>query len=415
MERWIIVALTVAGLGLASAPARAQCGAICLYENGSSDLGRAAAGAGARAQDASTVFWNPAGMTELEGHEIQLGLIGSFGDLDPSLNDGTVTPDPEIFSGGNASGFGALFGGSATTELPYGIHFGIGATALYGGVVDYNSNWTGRGYVTDATLLSFLIQPSFAYAVTDWLSLGAGPAILYTTYSDRVKLTGTPGFEPTVKIDNADAWSAGGAFSALVKPFEGTRVGFYYRTEIEADTRGSLQAPPGVTTTIDTDFTFPQGLNLSVYHELNDAWALLADGGWSDWSEFSNIPIQVSDGPIMGTQKRGWNDTWRLGAGAQYHYSGKLTFQGGFSYDSSPVRSNRLLPDIPAGEQYRFALGVQARPQDYLELSLSYQFLYFGGLSINRVALPPSNSVVLNGRYDPSFANQAGLNVRVKF
>jgi long-subunit fatty acid transport protein len=117
----------------------------------------------------------------------------------------------------------------------------------------------------------------------------------------------------------------------------------------------------------------------------------------------------------MGTQKRGWNDTWRLGAGAQYHYSGKLTFQGGFSYDSSPVRSNRLLPDIPAGEQYRFALGVQARPQDYLELSLSYQFLYFGGLSINRVALPPSNSVVLNGRYDPSFANQAGLNVRVKF
>jgi long-chain fatty acid transport protein len=415
MERLTIAAFAAGIFVFVAAPAHAQCGGICLYENGSPELGRAAAGAGARAQDASTAFWNPAGMTELEGHEVMLGVIGSWGELDPELDAGTVPPPDESPRGGdNASGFAPLFGGYFSSTLPYGIHFGMASTVLYGGAVDYDSNWTGRGYVTDASLLSFLIQPSFAYAVTDWLSLGAGPVILYTTFTERVKLIGLPGAtEPTLKIDKADAWSAGGAFSALVKPFEGTRIGIYYRTEIEADTEGSFEGPLGLNPTIDTDFTFPQGVNVSLFQQLGEAWALLADVGWTDWSAFSNMPIQV--GPVGATQKRGWRDTWRIAVGTQFTPSEKWTLQGGFGYDSSPVKSSRLLPDFPIGEQYRFSAGVQFRPKEYLELSFSYQFLWFGDMDIDRVALPPSNAVVLNGSYDPAYANQAGVNLRVKF
>jgi long-subunit fatty acid transport protein len=175
MKHWMGAALMAGVLVFTALPAHAQCGGICLYENGLPELGRAAAGAGARAQDASTAFWNPAGMTELEGREVLLGVIASFGKLNPDLNAGTVTPDPQPWGGGNASGFAPLLGGYFSTELPYGIHFGLASTALYGGFVDYDCNWTGRGYVVDASLLSFLIQPSLAYSVTDWLSLGAGP------------------------------------------------------------------------------------------------------------------------------------------------------------------------------------------------------------------------------------------------
>jgi long-chain fatty acid transport protein len=405
-------ALAVGLLGLAASPAHAQCGAICLYENGSPDLGRAAAGAGARAQDASTAFWNPAGMTRLQGHDIQFGTVASFGDLNPELGAGTVTPDPAPNGGGNASGFAPLLGAFLSSELPHGVHFGLASTALYGGDVDYDSTWTGRGYVVDASLLSFLIQPSLAWAVTDWLSVGAGPAILYTTFTERVKATALPG-EPTAKIDDADDWSVGGVFSTLLVPCEGTRIGVTYRTEIEADTDGDFEGPLGLIRTIDTDFTFPQGVNVSLFQRLGDAWALLADAGWSDWSEFSNIPIQL--GVLSATQKREWRDTWRAAAGLQFTPSEKWTLQAGVGYDSSPVKASGLLPDIPTGEQYRLSAGVQFRPRDYVELSASYQFLWFGDLSFNQVALPPSNSVVLDGSYDPAWANQAGVSVRVRF
>jgi long-chain fatty acid transport protein len=414
MQRWMVWVLAAGIVILADAPARAQCGAICLYENGSSDLGRAAAGAGARAQDASTVFWNPAGMTELEGHQIEIGVIGSFGQLNPQLNASTVPPagDAGPKGGGNASGFAPLFGAAFATELPYGIHFGLTSTALYGGAVDYNSNWSGRGFLTDASLLSFLIQPSFAYAVTDWLSLGGGAAILYTSFSERLKVVGLPG-EPTAKIDNANGWSAGGVFSALLKPVDGTRIGVYYRMEIDADTSGSTQGPLGVDPNIDTDFTFPQGVNVSLFQKLGEKWALLADAGWTDWSAFGNIPISV--GPASGTLKQHWHDTWRIGVGGQYTPSAKWTFQAGFGYDSSPVNSRQLLPDFPVGEQYRFSAGLQIRPKDYLELSFGYQFLWFGDVSMNQVALPPTNNVVLDGNFDPGFANQVGVNLVVKF
>jgi long-chain fatty acid transport protein len=314
MARVTAVAVAAGMCLLVAVPASAQCGGICLYENGSPDLGRAGAGAGARAQDASTVLWNPAGMTELPDHEILFGVIASFGKLNPELSAGTVTPDPPPRGGGNASGFAPLLGG---------------------------------------------------------------------------------------------------AISALVKPREGTRIGLYYRTRIKADTQGNVEGPAAANPTVDTDFTFPQGVNVSLFQKLGDAWALLADAGWSDWSEFSNIPLEV--GPVGATQRRGWNDTWRLGAGFQYTPSEKWTLQGGFGYDSSPVKASRLLPDIPASEQYRFSAGLQLRPRDYLEISLSYQFLWFGPMSIHQVSLPPSGTTVLNGKYDPAWAQFAGVSLRVGF
>ncbi|MGH0032949.1 MAG: OmpP1/FadL family transporter [Myxococcota bacterium] len=397
-------------LVLQAAPAAAQCGGICLYEVGSADLGRAAAGAGALASDASTALWNPAGLTELEGSQVMLGLVGVFPELNPELSGRTISPDPAPNGGGDAADFAPLVGGYISAELPWGLHFGLASTALFGGGTDYDGDWTGRSFVTDNSLTAFLIQPSLAYAFTDWLSLGAGPAILYTSFEQRLKITALPG-EPTAKIANADDWSAGAAVSALLKPREGTRIGVSYRSEIQADTSGRLEGPSGLNPVIDTDFTFPQGVNLSLFQQVTDTWALLADVGWSDWSRFGNIPLQI--GAIAGTQRRRWDDTWRVGAGFQYAASETLTLQGGFSYDSSPVQASRLLPDIPASEQYRFAAGLLLRPKPYVELSMGYQFLWFGDMEIDQVALP--GGVILDGEYDPAHAHQLGTSLTVKF
>jgi long-chain fatty acid transport protein len=413
------ISIAAMALAFSSAPARAQCGGVCLYENTSPDMGRAAAGAGARAQDASTVFWNPAGMTELgEGHEVMFGLGASFADLNPELEDSTVTPTPPPVSGSNTGGFAPMLGSFLSTTLPFGIRFGMATILPYAGSVDYSNTWTGRGYLTDAELLGLMIQPSLAYAVTDWLSVGGGAAVLYTSFEERARATQDV-LAPTIKIADAEDWSAGGVFSVLVKPgallepLEGTRVGVTYRTQIVANTNGHIDGPLGLNPVFNGKFTFPQGVNVSLFQPVCEGWAVLADAGWSDWSEFSNIPLVV--GPVGGVQERGWHDTWRVGLGLQFVPTEKLTLQGGFGYDSSPVDADRLLPDIPAWQQFRFSAGLMFRPQSYLELSLSYTLLWFGDIQMNNVALPGPAGVVLDGEYKNANVNLVALSMRVKF
>jgi long-chain fatty acid transport protein len=305
-----------------------------------------------------------------------------------------------------------MLGSFLSHKLPFNIHFGMATILPYAGGVDYNNNWTGRGYITEVELLGLMIQPSLAYAVTDWLSLGAGAAVLYTSLEEEAR-AGQDALAPTIKIDDAEDWSAGGVFGVLLKPLEGTRVGLTYRTQIVANTNGNVQGPLGFNPVFNGKFTFPQGVNVSLFQQVCEGWALLADVGWSDWSEFSNIPLQI--GPVGGTQERGWHDTWRTAVGFQYVPTEKLTLQGGFGYDSSPVDANRLLPDIPTSEQFRFAAGLMFRPQSYIELALSYTFLWFGDMRMNNVQLPGPAGVVLDGSYDPDLVNLVALSMRVKF
>jgi long-chain fatty acid transport protein len=416
-----LLPIFVAGtaLAFASAPARAQCGGVCLYENTSPDMGRAAAGAGARAQDSSTAFWNPAGMTELgEGIEVMFGLGAVFSDLNPELDDSTVTPTPPPVSGSNTGGFAPTLGSFVSAKLPFGIHFGMATTLPYAGSVDYNNSWTGRGYLTDAELLGLMIQPTLAYAVTDWLSLGAGAAVLYTTFEERARATQDV-LAPTIKISDAEDWSAGGVFGVLIKPgalaepLKETRVGITYRTQIVANTNGQIDGPLGFNPVFNGKFTFPQGVNVSLFQPVCEKWAVLADAGWSDWSEFSNIPLQI--GPVGGVQRRDWHDTWRTAIGFQYVPIEKLTLQGGFAYDSSPVDADKRLPDIPVSQQFRFSAGLMFRPQSYVEIGLSYTLMWLGDVQMNNVALPGPAGVVLDGEYENANANLVAVSMRVKF
>ena len=408
-----LIFAVIMGLAIvfASGSAQAQCGGLCLYENMTPDMGRSAAGAGARAQDSSTAFWNPAGMTELgDGTEVMLGLGAAFSQLNPKLDAGTVSTDSPVVSGSNIGGFAPLFGSFISTKLPYDVHFGMAIAPLYGGAADYNQNWAGRVEVTDLSLFSLLIQPSFAYAVTDWLSLGAGPTVLYSVYEQRLKAT-NEALAPTLKISNAEDWSAGGVFSALIKPRDGTRIGLTYRTEIVTKLRGNIEGPLGFDPNFDGKLTFPQGVNVSLFQQVCDEWAITADAGWSDWSKFGNLPLSV--GPVGTTVDLGWNDTWRTAIGFQYVPTEKWTVQGGFGYDSSPVKASKLQPALPVSEQFRFSTGLLFRPQSYVEIGLNYTFEWFGDMKIDDVPIP--GGTVLSGKYDPAYANIVGIDLKVKF
>jgi len=404
---------------LAPGDANAQCGGLCLYELGTPDSGRSAAGAGARAQDASTAYWNAAGMTKLEGTHILMGA--TFGFVDTEY-DGTGFLDDG--SGGNAAGTNEggtigklvpLSGSFMSTKVYEKLRFGFSLTALYGGAVDYDEAWVGRTFVTQASLAALNLQPSLAYPVTDWLSIGVGVSIVYSWLDLKFRAS-SDSAAPTFKINDADDWAAAAVVSVLIEPMEGTRIGLTYRSKTELSLEGDVE---GLPIPGDVDFTgdmdLAQGINMSVFHQLSDTVALFGDVGWSDWSQFSSQAWSF-EGPLLGVTfpvDRGWKDTWRIGVGAEYQILDNLTLQSGFSYDSDPVKDSSRYPDIPVGEGYRFSVGQRFQAADNIELFASYTGLWSGNPDVSSLMLP--DGTILNGSYNPSWIHFATAGLSIKF
>ncbi len=151
---------------------QAVAGGLLLYEVGTADVGLASAGWGARAQDASAILTNPAGMTRLEGSHALLGAQALYGDYGFSIGPGTSS-SLGTNDGGNPIGWfpggSAFFSYSASPDLK----IGFGMAGNFGLAEKYDDNWVGRYYVQEATIMGLSLLPSIAYKATDKLSLGA--------------------------------------------------------------------------------------------------------------------------------------------------------------------------------------------------------------------------------------------------
>ncbi|MHC4948531.1 MAG: OmpP1/FadL family transporter, partial [Planctomycetota bacterium] len=335
-----------------------------------------------------------------------------FSDIELDLGAGTVSSPPGSFDGGgNIGSFAPGLGSFIVMPLGEKLRFGFSVTALAANGVDYDDNWVGRAFVTENSIVVANFEPALAYRVNDWLSVGAGLNILYMQLNQDIKASNAAD-APTIKIDEADDWEPAVTLSLLLEPSERTRIGLNYRTEAEFDLDGDLQVPIPGSLTFNGDFTLPQGFNVSLYHELNDRLAILADGGWSDWSAFGQIPTQF--GPVPVLQDRGWDDTWRAAVGLQYRIDDQWLVRGGFGFDSSPLDDDKVLPDIPVGAQYRFSLGLQKNFGQGKVFGIGYTLMYTD-IEIDGVPLPPNNAVVLDGEYDPAFIHVLGTYLSLTF
>jgi long-chain fatty acid transport protein len=426
MSKLVVVRMTlsvlVSGLVLLSAGnASAQCGGLCLYEVGSFDMGTSGAGAGARAEDPATAFFNPAGLTRLENTKLHVGVVNLIGTGGLEFNVGSGTsPNPPGLppfagtkGGGDLGEYLPLAGSFASHKFTDRFSVGFAFTGLWGGDVNYGGDWVGRTFVTRSTLTVIGLQPAVAYRATDWLSFGAGVGAAYGELD--LNLRADLALDAaTVEIRNADDWGWYFSLGALIEPSERTRIGIYYRYKTELNLAGKVVNPTPLVPSFTGKMIFPQGVNLSAFHQLTSNVALLADVGWSNWSDFGNMVYTV--GPVPVTIDRDWRDTWRVGVGVHYQLRETATLMVGFSYDSDPVEDSKRLPDIPVSEGYRFSAGARIPVARNIDLGLTYTFLWMGSdMEIDNLPLPPSNTVVLDGKYDPAHIHFLGIQLSIEF
>ena len=251
-------------------------GALYVYETANpTDTAFAGAGLAGRAQDAGTVFTNPAGMTRFN----DTAMLVSGG---ATFVRAPFNPD----SGNTISGTD----GSASGWVPYGsfayIHsvsdklkLGVNVGNNFGLSLDWGTNWVGRYTATEASLFAPQIQPTLAYKVNDWLSVGAGAGLTlgYLNGKLRINNPDLPG-DGKMELDDTD-FAVQGNFGIMLNLSPSTRVGLRYLTETELD----FEDDPHITRVgpaiklvtdlidgLDLEMKMPQSVMLGVFHDLND-------------------------------------------------------------------------------------------------------------------------------------------------
>ncbi len=375
-------------------PPGLQAGGIQLYELGTPDLGLASAGYAARADDASTLFKNPAGMSRLEGTELQTGLQLLYGSVQfsPSAN---VSGHLGSGDGGNA--IGALPGASLFLVHPLSekVAVGFGSFSYFGLMEDYDENWVGRYYVQKSALLGMSLMPSVSFKANDWLSLGAGLNAMFGYLDTEVAVNNGIGPDGQLKVKD-ETWGFGANAGILVQPFKSTRFGLTYLSPVDLDFRDNpsftglgpvLGRILDGSRPLDLGMTVPQSVMFSVYHELNPKWALLCNVGWQNWNQFGKVDVGVEAGDTSArTVSLSYQDTWHGALGAQFRPSEPWVLSAGFAYDTSAVDDANRTVSLPMGEAWRFGLGAQYQISREVTLGAAYEFMWCGDMAVDQGA-----------------------------
>src|SRR6266545_3396528 len=157
---------------LAGFPALLGAQGFGIYEQGTCSMGRAGTGVAAPCADGSAMFFNPAGLAGMKGKVATIGVTlldvqGSF--TDDIFQQNTSLDDPLLAVPQ------AYFAYGVTPKLAVGV----GLFAPYGLETRWPLAFDGRFAGYDNILQSVYIQPTAAYQVTPWLSLGGGLDIVF--------------------------------------------------------------------------------------------------------------------------------------------------------------------------------------------------------------------------------------------
>ena len=418
--------MAIAFLATVLAGGSAHAGGIMLYEFGTNDVGLAAAGYAARAQDAATVFTNPAGMSRLEKSQVLGGLQGLYGNLHFAPNAITTTTGGD---GGNALGWlpgGSLF---VVEKINQDWSVGFGVLSYFGLSTTYDDNWVGRYYVQKGTLIGLTLTPAVSYRVSEKLYLGAGLNIMYGYLDTQIAVNNIGEARPDGQLKlNDNRWGYGANLGILVEPWQGTRFGLTYLSEVKLDFSAqpqfsglgpllqlALNNRGLLTGSIDMSMKVPQMVMFSGYHELNRQWAVMGNVGWQNWSQFGKVDVQInSNNPSSLTVNNDYNDTWHVALGAQYHPTETpWTYSAGIAYDSSAVDDNKRTVTLPMGAAWRFGLGAQYAFSQALSLGASYELAWGANMPVDQNRGPLAGRVA--GSYNNASFNFFALNLSWKF
>ncbi|MFK5915667.1 MAG: outer membrane protein transport protein [Woeseiaceae bacterium] len=432
---------------------------FAVAEHSASGLGSAFAGASAIAEDASTTYFNPAGLSKLKGEQVVVAghivVVSS-----PFTNNGSTLSTAVPFGTGGALS-GSNDDGSTTPFIPNFYYskelnerwtLGFGINAPFGNASEYSDTWVGRYHATTSDITTINFNPSASYKVNKGLSVGFGVNVQYieatlanqldsslickgavtkaqiaggatqanaviaanATCSSAPIGLGTIGdvtTDSSVSL-NGDDWSLGWNIGLLYDISDATRIGLAYRSNVKHSLSGTADFTRGgnlglilttstafTSTGISSGIDLPESLSLSLYHEVDSKWSILADATWTKWSNFDTLDVDFSD-PLQtdSSTPENWGNSMRYSFGVNYKPDSKWIYRAGLALDETPIpTAEDVTARIPDNDRIWLSLGLGHKLSDTLGFDVGYAHLVFDDITINNTI--PVVGHTLTGSY----------------
>lgn len=376
-----------------------------------SAMGYAFAGGAASAEDASVMFWNPAGMSRLTGSQAVVGLNAIYGSARFS-NQGTTSPAGPAFpitggEGGNPVGLNWVPNLYYATDLSRDVKAGIAINSPFGLRTEYPADWMGRYHAIDSVLKSVNINPAVSWKLREGVSLGGGINFQYldAELSNAIDYGAacfgvfgpaacagagiTPQARDGIATVTGDSWGVGWNVGALFDVSRSTRLGIAYRSSVkhELEGRAAFQNPalPGAFAALtaqaqDTGarstIRMPEKLSLSAHGEIDGKWSVLGDVTWTRWSRFKELRVRFDNGSPDAVTPANWRDTVRVSLGAGYRLDDRFMLRGGIAYENSPIRDEFRTPRIPDSAHRLVAFGLNYKVTKASSIDLGYMHAF---------------------------------------
>lgn len=444
-------------------PSPSHGAAFRIYDQGAAATGQSGAFI-AQADDASAVYYNPAGMTQLPGLQLSLGTTLGGASTDFTSPTGATThggfggtiafpPASNLYVTANLKDLGVGLLGDTT--------IGVGVLSPFGITYEY-PNTTPFATATTRTSLELIdVKPTLAYKLNDTLSLGFGLDI-YTFFDfwgeGQAEFTfvssGGPGLPPAgtnIEVNGSDT-SVGFNASLLYTPLRNSdgnpivNVGLVYRSEVDLNLDGNFLANGGLLADSSTTLILPQvftgGIAVWPVRNADREWKVELDVDYTDWKAFRNLDLHLSNGTTIPFPQN-WVSTFTVMLGTEYRWlqptilpHWDIAVRGGYWFSESPMPDLTFNPTFPAdADNHSLSIGTsflckgQGKFLGILGCSsgggnsfwpksigvdLAYQVLIYEERTVTGATNPVAIPGVLNGIYD-TIVHIGALNLRMNF
>lgn len=411
MKKYLYIVLLILGI----CPGIMMAGGFQINEHGAKAMGLGGAFT-AIANDASSIYWNNAGMTQLSGTNFMLGTAliapsSEFRGVSPAIDKNYMKSD--IF-------FPSHF--FITHSINNSFSLGIGITTPFGLGTEWSAGWVGRYLALETKLTTFWVPVTAAYQVADNLSIGASfvysfADVLITQNSSQAPFEG----DAYVELEGNDHSAFGYTFGIMYKPIDVLSIGASFRSEISYDFEGTATTtgaeqlieigalPNGdITAELTTPMNIVGGIAVQVIPQL----LLSADFQWIGWSSYDTLAVDfVDESADDVASPRLYKDTYIIRFGAQYKISDEFALLGGVYYDQMPVEPEYVNPSLPDTDRLGLSIGAEAKISKQFGISGSYLFIRGSQLTVtdSQETYTTGNSP-FNGTYNSS-ANLLSLSL----